>query len=162
MIQIGPPKEAIAMTDNTKELLTLLLEPSQQSYSAGEAIDVTLILKNESNSPVTVNKRMGINPGKMLEGTWEVKFNVTFPPGERLITATLINRGKPTREDFVALPPGHEIRKVYTLSDYYWMELPGTYNIKAIYHNSDDGEKFGFSAWKGDITSNVISLEVLK
>ncbi len=150
------------MSLNRSQQLQIRLETPKQTYSAGEPIIVTLVLKNQSNSPVTVNKRMGINPKNMAPGSWEVKFDVKFPPGERLITATLINRGEPTKNDFLELRPGQEIRKNYTMSDFYWMELAGEYKVKATYYNSADGSKFGLSAWIGQIESNAASLTVTK
>jgi hypothetical protein len=151
------------MSTNQNRGLEIQLKLIKESYFIGEPIDIILILKNQSNAPLTINKRMGINPPpeRMVEGTWEVKFDIAFPPGERLVTSTLINRGEPDREDFIVIPPGGEIQKTYTLTDFYWMELPGTYEIKAIYHNTNDGEMFELSAWTGNITSNPVRLRVI-
>ena len=148
------------MTTNQSQALEVQLTMPKESYSVGESIDVTLVLKNQSNAPLTINKRMGINPKKMAEGSWEVKFDVTFPPGERLMIDTRINRGEPHQEDFTVLPPGGETSMVYTLTKYYWMELPGAYEVKATYHNSIDGSMFGLSAWTGESTSNPVYLRV--
>jgi len=148
------------MSTNQNQVLGIELRVPKESYSIGEPIEVTVLLKNQSNAPLTINKRMGINPGHMGEGSWEVKFDVTFPPGERLMIHTLINPRGLKHDDFTVLSPEGEISRIYTLTNYYWMELPGAYEVKATYHNSIDGSMFGLSAWTGEITSNPIYLKV--
>jgi hypothetical protein len=132
----------------------------KNTYSVGESVEVLLVLKNRSDVPLTVNKRMGFNPGYMAEGDWEVKFNITFPPGKRLLIDTLINPENLEKEDFTTLPPARELSKSVILTDYYWMKLPGTYSVTATYHNTEDGSKFGFTAWMGDIISNSVTFNV--
>ena len=150
------------MTMNQNQDLGIQLSVPKESYSVGEPIEVTLTLKNQSNAPLDINKRMGISPNEMAEGTWEVKFDVAFPPGERLVISTRINRGEPDQEDFALLPAGGEVSRVYTLTDFYWMQLPGAYEVKATYHNRVDGSQFGLSAWTGEITSNIVYLKVIE
>ncbi|MEW5759157.1 MAG: hypothetical protein AB1779_00140 [Candidatus Thermoplasmatota archaeon] len=148
---------------NTKptQVLGIQLKAQKESYSVGEKINVTVILKNLSDAPITINKRMGINPKYMPEGYWEVKFDIVFPPGKRLIRCAFINRGKLDKEDFTLLQPGEEKSEAYTLTDWYWMKLPGIYEVKVTYHNSIDGKQFGLSAWTGEITSKPVFLRVV-
>jgi hypothetical protein len=148
------------MIKKRSNAIEVQLRITKESYSVEEPIEVTVVLKNGSNDPLTINKRMGINPGHMGEGSWEVKFDVAFPPGQRLMIDTLINRGQPSREDFTLLPPRGEISTVYPLTKFYWMKLLGAYQVRATYHNSVDGSQFGLSAWTGEITSNPIHLKV--
>ena len=150
------------MTGNQSQAPKLQLIAPKEGYSVGEPIEVTLVLKNLTNAPLTVNKRMAINPGQMGEGRWEVKFDVTFPPGKRLLRVTKIRREKLKEDDFTVLLPGEEINRDYPLTDYFWMELPGTYGVKATYHNGNDGSMFELRAWTGDITSNSVSFRVNK
>jgi hypothetical protein len=147
------------MSTNQNQALGIELRVSKKSCSIGEPIDATLILNNQSNTALTINKRMAINPWWMRE-LWEVKFDIVFPPGERITATTLINRKEPDKEDFITLPPGEEIERTYILTDYYWMELPGIYEIRVIYHNSDDGRRFGLSAWMGEVTSAPVHLRI--
>jgi hypothetical protein len=142
------------------DALEFQLRVTKEKYSVGEPIEVILLLTNRSDTPLTVNKRMGFNPGHMGEGSWEVRFNVTFPPGKRLVIGTLINPVSLEDDDFTILAPGREISSIMTLTRFYWMELPGTYTVTATYHNSDDGRRFGLSAWTGDIASNPIHFKV--
>jgi hypothetical protein len=148
------------MSGNRNRGLEIELRMRKDTYSVGEPIEVILVLKNRSDAPLTINKRMGFNPGHMGEGSWEVRFDVAFPPGRRPITHTLINPVSLEEDDFTTLPPGGEISTLMTLTKYYWMKLPGTYSVTATYHNSNDGGKFGLSAWMGDIASNSIRLKV--
>jgi len=150
------------MEPNKEQPLELQLEISDTNFSVQDKISVALILKNQSGTPVTVNKRMSINPEDMPDKLWEVRFDIVFPPGEREIRGSLINRGRPGQDDFMTIQPGGEVRQSYTLTDWYWMRLPGTYEITAVYHNVVDGSQFGLSAWTGEITSNSVSLTVSK
>ena len=149
------------MTGNQGQALELQLTVPRESYSVGEEIKVTLVLKNQVDAPITVNKRMAFNPGHMGEGGWEVMFDINFPPGEHLTTVTFIRREELTQGDFTVLPPGGETSMDYKLSRFFSIKLPGDYKVKAIYHNSIDGSKFGLMAWTGDVTSNSVSFKVI-
>jgi hypothetical protein len=140
--------------------LEIELKIPKDTYLVGEPIEVILVLKNRSAAPLTINKRMGFNPGYMAEGNWEVRFDITFPPGKRPLTHTMINPVSLDEDDFTVLPTGGELSTSITLTKYYWMNLPGRYNITATYHNTNDGSKFGLSAWSGEILSNLVSLNV--
>ena len=140
--------------------LQLQMKAFKENIPVGEPVEVELRLINKSKGPYVVNQRMAINPGKMVEGKWEVKFDVTFPPGKRLIRGAKIRREELKKEDFRTLSPGELISKTYILTRYYWMELAGTYTVIATYHNGVNGSQFGLSAWTGEIISNSISFRV--
>ena len=148
------------MSTNQSQALDIQLRVPKENYAVGESIDATLVLKNHSNAPITINKRMGINPEEMAEGYWEVRFDITFPPEMPAFPSVLVNRGEPDADDFTLLLAGEEFSKSYTLTNWNWMQFLGTYEVKAIYNNSVDGSQFGLSAWTGEITSNSVSLEV--
>jgi len=148
------------METNKKQPLELHLEIPKQSFSARDKISVVLALRNQSSFTVTVNKRMSINPSHMPEKLWEVWFDITYPPGKRKTRVSQINTRPPEQKHFINLSPGEEIRRAYTLTDWYWMQLQGTYEVKAVYHNLVDGSEFGLIAWTGEITSNSVSFKV--
>ena len=148
------------MTGNSSKSLGVELRVSKESYRAVEPVFATVVLRNKSDSELTINKRMGLNPKAMAEGTWEVKFDIAFPPGERPVMGTLVNRGKPRERDFTQLQPGGEFTESFVLNRFHSMELPGTYEIRVTYHNSDDGARFGVAAWTGEITSTPVKLRV--
>ena len=144
------------MANIQDKVLKIALKISEISYTLGEPVVVSVTLTNLSREIIIINKRMGINPGDMVEGTWEIKFDISFPPGERNIIGTLINRGKPQRNDFTELSPGENINRDYILTNYYWIQLPGKYSVQTTYHNSSYGSMFDLQAWVGEITSNKV------
>lgn len=148
------------VSTDRNQMLVIRLEVPKESYSLGEPIEVTVVLKNQSGSPVTINKRMGVNPADMAQGYWELRFDMTYPPGTPFFPKPLVNRGRPNTEDFTLLPPGEEISRTYQLTDWCRMQFLGDYEVKAIYNNAADGSQFGLSAWTGEISSNSIKLQV--
>jgi hypothetical protein len=145
---------------NKEKCLEIQLRTIRDSYAKGEPVEVELVLTNRSEAPCTVNKRMAIYVEQMADNNWEVKFDITFPPGKRLIRGALIRREGLKKDDFTVLPAGESLHKTLNLSRYNWLELPGTYQIKALYHNSVTGQEFGVEAWTGEINSNSISFQV--
>ena len=148
------------MSTNQKQVLEIQLVIPRNNYSVGEPIDATVILKNRSNNPVVINQRMGVNPTDMADGHWELKFDITYPPETPPFPGPLVNRGDPDSEDFTTLPSGGEITRTIEITGWHLMQFPGTYSIKAVYHNFVDGSQFGLSAWTGEITSDSVSLTV--
>ena len=148
------------MATNENQILQIRLEIPKESYSIGEPIDVIVALNNRSNAPVTINKRMGVNPAEMSKGHWELRFDITYPAGTPPFPRPRVNRGNPKAEDFTLLSPGAEMTFSITLSSWHWLQFPGAYEVRAIYSNAVDGSQFGLSAWTGDITSNSVSFKV--
>jgi hypothetical protein len=147
---------------NAEKGLQIQLKIVRDSYAVGEPVEVELVLLNQSEAPVTVNKRMAIFAGQMAEGNWEVKFDIKYPPGERLVRGAKIRREELNKDDFAVISAGENIHKTFNLSRYYWLELPGPYEVKAFYHNSKNGQEFGSKAWTGDLNSNSISFKVTR
>jgi hypothetical protein len=140
--------------------LQIRLSATAEIYTIGDSVEVDLVLVNQSETSCIVNKRMAIYAGQMADGGWEVKFDITYPPGERLIRGAKIRREGLGKKDFGVLSAGESLHKTYNLSRYNWLELPGRYEVKATYHNSVNGQEFGVAAWTGDIISNPISFRV--
>jgi hypothetical protein len=140
--------------------LQFQLNPKRDTYTAGEPVEVELVLTNRSEASCTVNKRLAVYVEQMAGDNWEVKFDITFPPGKRLIRGALIRRAELNKDDFSVLAAGESLRATCNLSRYNWLELPGTYQVKALYHNPVDGREFGLKAWTGDVYSNSISFNI--
>jgi hypothetical protein len=148
------------MGTSQDQSLELQLCVSKESYAAGEPIEATVTLKNRSDAPLTINKRMGIDPCGMPEGYWELRFEIAYPPGSPDYPVRPVNRGMPDAEDFALLSPGEEMTWSYTVSEWYSVVFPGDYEVKAVYSNPVDGSAFGLSAWVGEIVSDVVHLTV--
>jgi len=142
--------------------LELKLESGKTSYRVREPIEVRIILRNQSDRPVTINSRMGVNPGHLPDGYWELMFDITFPPGGRRYAGPPVHTGLPERKHFAVLPPNGEIGLDYVLTKWHWMQFPGPYEVRAVYRNIVDGKEYGVSAWTGEIKSNPIHLDVVE
>jgi len=142
--------------------LDLKLKSVKDSFIVGEPIDVVVALRNQSDKPVTVNARMGVNPGHLPEGYWELMFDITYPPGGRRYAGPPVHTGLPDRKYFSGLPPNGEIKLEHDLTKWNWMQLPGAYEVRVIYKNIVDGKQFGITAWTGEISSNTIYLRVVE
>lgn len=145
---------------STNQILEIQLIIPRESYSVGEPIDVTIVLKNRSSDSIVINQRMGVNPTDMADGHWELKFDIKYPPETPPFPKPRVNRGDPDSEDFSTLPPGGEMTKTFILTDWHLMQFLGTYEVKAVYRNVIDGSQFGLSAWTGEITSNSVFVKV--
>jgi len=126
---------------------------SKNAFISGEIITATVILTNISEDSIMVNKRLAINPGSMADNYWEVRFEITYPPGPHDEIYSMINRRKAAIRDFRQINPGEQVSRGIILSDYYALTLPGDYIVRAIYRNLNNGNQFNISAWTGELVS---------
>ena len=55
------------MNTNQIQALEIQLKAQKERYKVGEPIEVVVVLKNMSGNPITVNSRLGVNPGHLPE-----------------------------------------------------------------------------------------------
>jgi hypothetical protein len=140
--------------------LYLNLSADKVSYASGENIEATLELSNEYEQSVLVNKRMVLNLQPVLGSLGEVYFKITDTQGKEADFAVRVNVRFPEEEDFIYLKPGEVISQTYLLNKWYNIPpTPGEYSVQAIYQNNEDPNG-GEEAWKGEITSNIISISI--
>jgi hypothetical protein len=129
--------------------LTLLIEPAKLAVEAPEDVEFTFRLVNTGAAAITICTW----PGIALQGAYE------NPDGsvERMVhkypeTAVL------HRTDFKSLAPRESI--VGTASLHVFPTPVGYLRVHAKYRSGSDGARFGLNAWKGEVESLSIDIQV--
>jgi hypothetical protein len=135
--------------------IAVSLEVDGGSHAEGDAIEVTVHLKNVSATAVTV-LRPYLLPSPVI-------FVVTNEDGvEHGYQGVFGERRPATADRFIELGPGESSEQTFDLTDGY--RLPaGKYEVIASYRNADDGADHGLSAFlTGDIdySSAPVTIEV--
>jgi hypothetical protein len=140
--------------------LHLNLSTDKATYASGENIEATLEMSNEYEQSLLINKRLVVNQQSVIGSLGEVYFKITDTQGKEAGFAVRVNVRFPEEEDFIYLKPGEIISQTYLLNKWYNIPLtPGEYTVQAIYQNNADPNG-GEEAWKGKITSNIISISI--
>lgn len=108
------------------------VEIDKVSFKVGEPIMLRLVLANQTQQAVTVNRRLLVYRPAPLEH--EVVINLMGPQGEQPF-AWQIRAGPPVASDFVTLQPGQRIWREFDLADGYAIQLKGHYSVYARYEN---------------------------
>lgn len=153
---IGSSPTPVAYPENSLELV---LEIRPIAINIGDTLQAEVILKNVSDLALIVNKRMVFGYFDDWEEHREISFSITEISGKGNVgLSARIHSGPSSLGDFRELLPGEEILTNYELTKYYELE-PGAYSIQAVYDNeSDPGD--GRTAWKGEIKSNIVLIEI--
>lgn len=148
--------------DNMVEL-KLILSLDKTIYQPNEAVSALISLKNVGNKDLVVNRRMTVNFSAAPNKFRDISFTITGPSGETVPFAARINARPPTEKDFVSLSPGETIETTINIQRLHHMTDIGPYSVSAVYQNVMDPTSFPLhkSAWKGEITSNVVVFEIV-
>jgi hypothetical protein len=111
----------------------------RRSFAEGVPVAVRMSLKNNGDSPVTVNRRFLVNHGATPPEFREVTFAITMPDGDRAPFAWLLTVSFPDRDDFRRLRPGQSVSATADLADLYFLRGPGRYTVRATYRNVHPG-----------------------
>lgn len=134
--------------------LDFSIKLEKQIYHEDEPFYVEYSLKNVSLSPLLINTRFNFpGPDVYLEIKNQFGKEFRWLPSEVLRAVT--------KEDFVRLLPGESLS--FVLRDIqvhlYQKLTQGVYTIRALYKNNS-GKEFGLNAWRGEVYSNAVNLEV--
>lgn len=142
---------------NDSDLLSIVMDLPVQTIKLGETIEANITLKNISDSPLVVNKRLLLNlpVGEMSEMWFEIQNN----EGKSLPLGVLIRVRLPIPSDFIVLQPDQSISDTYDLNYWYLIKEPGVYTVKAIYRNTTIPQGYT-NVWTGEISSEVIQIEI--
>jgi hypothetical protein len=139
----------------------LLLSSLKHLYDIGEGVIVTVALANLTQQPLVINKRLQMIFDYKYREAYELKFEVTGPD-EKLIKPRMIIEDRlqphPKSSDFVNLSAGSQWQQEVLLSRYFNFTKSGLYRIVTEYHNSHDGQQFGFNAWVGELHSQPVDI----
>ena len=155
----------INKTSEAGEQLSLDLSLINDVFSSDDSLMATLVLKNETQNVLIVNKRMAPNGLLSIQDDiplGEIAFMIKDPDGKVLNFNARVHLVFPHAEDFVKLGPDKIIAYSYDLFTYYeTYKTFGEYSIQALYHNEAvvDGTS---PVWVGKIFSNTVSFKVEK
>ena len=147
---------SVAYAGSSEEELSLILAADRASYEAGETIWCTLVLRNETDSTLTVNERLLLNYDETFPH--EILFHIHDPEGNQLELVPLVKAGPLSEGDFRMLAPGDLVLKTVELSRYFAFSREGQYLIRAVYENYVQPE--AVRAWTGRVESNQIKIGV--
>ncbi len=139
-------------------MLALSLNPTKPTYDSGEPVRVTIALSNAAAQPITVNKRLALNSPFAPAKFREIRLAISNEAGSESVFGAKINIGFPLEKDFAELEPQAKIERQFDLRQYFELNQPGRYILKAAYQNQCDPESG--QAWKGEVDSEPVSIEV--
>lgn len=131
--------------------LEILIRSNKPVYDFGEPIILTLKLKNSTNVPLIVNRRL--DPFSDLQ--WELFFD---PVG--FVPIKAVPRKAPNAEDYIQLKPEQFIeKKLPNLSEIVASPLKqGLYGVRLTYVNKEKPK--GPDTWTGEIITNRLSFQI--
>lgn len=133
-------------------------ESQKEEYAVGEEVLVSMVLTNETQEPITVNKRFAVNEEAGVEaGFGEVFFIIKDSANNPLPFLPLVKVWHPEEEDFTTLQPGELTAWIIELAWPYDLS-PGEYTVQAIYRSAVVPE--GIEAWIGTLSSNTLTLRI--
>lgn len=151
------------VTASHHEKLSLSLSLNNDTFSLIDNVVATLILKNETEEILAINRRMAPNDLLSIQAEnplGEVAFVIKDPNGMTLDFNARVNMRFPREVDFAQLAPDKFIAFSYDLSTYYIpLNSLGKYSIQAIYHNEAKPDNIE-PVFTGKIFSNIIYFEV--
>jgi hypothetical protein len=135
--------------------LELLIE--KRSYKMSEPIEMKFKLVNVGKKPIWINTRMKSGTPSADPRQREVWVEMEGPDGKSV--ASKIRdwpTGLPKSESFQLLQPGQSFvhEKAWDLRDIFEIDRPGTYRIRATYHNVF-GKELGLDVFQGPIQADA-------
>lgn len=131
------------------------------SYTRNDPIQVTFTLTNAGKQPAWVNTRFYTSSKTAAEEDREVYLVVTSPSGRDVPCTFSHPTGLPKTDDFKLLEPGQEAasENPRDLRRFFELKEPGTYTVRAVYHNVF-GAELGLDAAKGPLESKPVTFSV--
>lgn len=139
--------------------LHLIIHPDQAIYHLDEAIHIYVILENDSSRDIIVNSRMALNDISFGFPLGEIGFKVFGPDNNERVFQTLLDNRLIKDQDYIELHTLDVIIRRYRIDFFFKFNRIGIYTITGYYENQWDPED-GRKAWKGEITSNEIEIEI--
>lgn len=153
---------AIALTGTSAQPqppdLRLALQLEKTQFSAGEPIEVRVLIENRSPIEVVINSRLLVN---RPIGPHEIFFQITGPDGKLVPLDARIHDTFESRK-FLVLESKRVFGKLYDLRRAHNITAPGDYTVTAFYENKQEApaELKLAPAWKGRLKSNSVEFSV--
>jgi hypothetical protein len=136
--------------------LALTLAREKPSLAPGEVLRCTVVLQNQSGSPLWVNRRLAVNHPVSPPHLREVDFLIQDDQGRVAEFIAKVRIGLPQPEDFEELAPGKSIERSFDLTLYYALESGVEYEVQAVYENYFIPENLRDApVWTGRLSSRA-------
>ncbi len=149
-------KSPSAATGIFNPRLRFELNPSKRVYRPGEAIPVTMAIRNiTSADTLSVNGRLNVDDAGIPGDLREVFFAIKAPSGKMLELAIDQNSSFPSPDDFVAVAPGNSARRDADLNALFPFSELGEYEVCATYESALVGPVVYDTTSDSMVVSNV-------
>lgn len=139
--------------------LRLVLAVSPTTSQVGDDVEATVELANAGTEPVAVNARMALNNVHAPAPYRELTFEIEGPSGKKLPFQAKVRIGAAQPSDVRTLAPGEKLKRVEKLSQFYNLDTPGTYAVRAHYASAPVANAAGQPAWTELVSSDTVKLE---
>ncbi|HET6370646.1 MAG TPA: hypothetical protein VFG95_05580 [Nitrospiria bacterium] len=153
LIGLLPQRSALGDASGREGTVEFWIRTNKPVYEQGEAIYITMTLKNGTDDPLSVNRRW-----RMLQ---EIDFELFKDPGGFQPFRPSDDKSPFKKEDFILVRPGGEVRKTVDINKLLVTPLTsGIYGIRGSYKNEETGKALGIEGWLGDIVSNRVNFQI--
>ena len=139
--------------------LALEISVIPQKSGIKEGLSLRVVLTNDSDRDMAVNKRLLLNRPNSPPGYGEIFLHVEGPAGYQNMVRYHIRTGLPQSDQFALLPPRQSIEKTYELLNYESFHLPGVYRVWVTYRNTITDTVKGVPLFVGELSSQAVSIE---
>jgi hypothetical protein len=145
------------------EFTISLEKPEITEYKTQDPVKLIFKLKNTGSSSIYINKRFFLGPEESSAADREVYLSVISPSAQKLPYKFPYKTGLPKSDYFVLLKPGEEAlsENPRNINGTFEFSETGEYKITAAYKNIY-GAEIGIDAFKGQVSSNTITVKIIK
>jgi len=141
----------------------LTIESTRQSFKHGEAIPISICLRNTADSPLLFNARMLVNSPYAPKNCREITIFISDQDGRALPFESKIRAGSPSQNDFKTLPSGSTYSVQYSITRDFNLKGVTSITLHAIYQDgSNSGPTLPSHPLSviGPIESNSLTLSI--
>lgn len=137
--------------------------PDKEEFTKSDPISVKFKLKNNTDTPIYINKRFHLNPKDSPADQREVTLTVISPSGEELKHAKSYETGFPRTGYFIELKPGEDFvsDKSSYVKNLFGFDEAGDYKVTATYQNIY-GREIGIDAITDKLESRTVIIKIVE
>lgn len=143
-------------------MLELTANFQSESAYLNQPLWVAITLKNAGDSPLLINTRFAMGYKISISRELYAELVDETDPQNTVYSTVKINRDDPDTTDYFLLQSGKSITKKIDLFHYYHPRKPGKYSITIFYQADEALKNTPTKVYKGTISTNPVSLEILE
>jgi hypothetical protein len=143
-------------------MLELTANFQSESAYLNQPFGVEITLKNAGDSPLLINTRFAMGYKISISRELYADMIDESAPQIAAYSPVKINRDDPGATDYSLLQSGKSITKKIDLFHYYHPRKPGKYSITIFYQADEALKNTPAAVYKGTISTNPISIEILE